>query len=162
MASYSLEVVVSWLGVFFTPITLLYQEYTNIYVAVQPLENPSRSVDVIITLPETFSCYINLLFVPSLSFSSFFIYLIKTSLIHHFFTMAATELTEWPPGFPDSLKNVIALYFTICNSHSPDVGDRLATEIFTPSGCHYTTRGDYKGSEGKSLLFDDCFFLIVI
>jgi len=67
--------------------------------------------------------------------------------------MAATEHTEWPPGFPDTLKDVITLYFTLQVSPSPDVGDRLATEIFTPSGCYYGPKANYKGSEGKFSLF---------
>jgi hypothetical protein len=66
--------------------------------------------------------------------------------------MSATKLTEWPPSFPTPLKDVIALYFALMESDDPKAGERLATEVFTPSGCIYGTRRTYHGSDGKFIL----------
>ena len=73
--------------------------------------------------------------------------------------MAATKLTEWPSLFPEPIKEVIALHFTMCESRSPKAGERLATEVFTPSGVLYGTRRTYAGSDGKSLLWNTSAFL---
>lgn len=67
-------------------------------------------------------------------------------------TIKNNEPTEYPPSFPKPLKEVVALYFALVDSPSPDAGERLATEVFTPSGCLVTPKASFEGSEGKSLL----------
>jgi hypothetical protein len=68
-------------------------------------------------------------------------------------TELATTKTEWPAThIPATLKNLMDHFFVIMNKNTPDAGDRLAAEFFTPEATFILSGGTYVGSEGPSTL----------
>lgn len=63
----------------------------------------------------------------------------------------ATLNTQWPtPTFPESTKALLAKFFALVESKDPDSGERLAYEIFTPTGLTKSGAMKYQGTEGPS------------
>lgn len=68
-------------------------------------------------------------------------------------TELATTKTEWPAThIPATLKNLMDHFFVIMDKNTPDAGDRLAAEVFTPEATFTLSGGTYVGSEGPSTL----------
>lgn len=73
----------------------------------------------------------------------------------------ATTNTEWPsPTFPETVKNLVTKFFELIESTDPNVGDRLADEVFTKdavvsSGIQVATgeAGKYKKPISSRIFF---------
>jgi hypothetical protein len=62
----------------------------------------------------------------------------------------ATANTQWPsPTFPESTKALLAKLFDLIESKEPDVGQRLATEVFTPTGMTQSGLQKFSGTKGQ-------------
>jgi hypothetical protein len=61
----------------------------------------------------------------------------------------ATRDTEWPSStFPENVKALLSHFLELIESHEPDVGQRLATEVFTPDGMSENGMQKFTGAEG--------------
>lgn len=60
-----------------------------------------------------------------------------------------TSNTEWPsPALAEPIKSLINRAFEIADLKSEDCGDRVAKEIFTPTGQMVINKQTFAGSEG--------------
>jgi len=63
---------------------------------------------------------------------------------------SATEATEWPStAIAPEVKQLISLFFHLVDQPDDNVGNRLASEVFTPDGKLLTVQGAAVGSEGQ-------------
>jgi hypothetical protein len=64
-----------------------------------------------------------------------------------------TASAEWPSvvSVPDSVRNLIDLFFNLADDTSPGVGDRLVNEVFTETGVLITPMSTIEGIEGQNL-----------
>jgi hypothetical protein len=61
----------------------------------------------------------------------------------------ATATTQYPsPSFPSPIKDLIALFYTLIESHADNVGLRLADEVFTANGIMQSGTQRFSGREG--------------
>jgi len=61
----------------------------------------------------------------------------------------ATKDTEWPSAkFPENVKALLSHLFELIDSQEPDVGQRLATEVFTADGMTQSGLQKFTGAEG--------------
>ena len=61
----------------------------------------------------------------------------------------ATLNTQWPtPTFLESTKALLAKFFALVESKDPESGERLAHEVFTPTGLTKSGAMEQKGTEG--------------
>ena len=64
----------------------------------------------------------------------------------------ATKHTEWPSStFPENIKALLSHLFELIETQEPDVGQRLATEVFTPDGMTRSGMQEFTGAEGTFL-----------
>ncbi|EXJ82857.1 hypothetical protein A1O3_06672 [Capronia epimyces CBS 606.96] len=60
----------------------------------------------------------------------------------------ATSQTEWPTTpVPDAVKKFIDEFFIVMDNNTPDAGERLAADFFTPTASFTITGGTYVGTE---------------
>ncbi len=63
---------------------------------------------------------------------------------------SATESTEWPSTpIASEVKQLISLFFHLVDQPDANIGDRLASEVFTTDGKLLTVQGAAVGSEGQ-------------
>ncbi len=64
-----------------------------------------------------------------------------------------TASAEWPSvvPVPDSVKNLIDLFFNLADDTSPGVGDRMVNEVFAETGVLITPMSTIQGIEGRNL-----------
>lgn len=68
-------------------------------------------------------------------------------------TENSTNAAIWPTSMPSSdVKTLVERFFTLVDTNSDDVGQKLAEEVFTPDAVFITANTTFQGQAGETMI----------